>query len=221
MTDNRVQPFWVRRPSAYVQQNVVQPAIGQNPDNARLAVHHFAKPIAAEYYAGQANWRVGRQDLIDDGRNDHGDATILNPHVVTYPTSSGEQSPLAPEAQHEEGMRTFVLDSNMPENRVIAAANPTIFPGGHLYIAGPDADGLEQSSNFPTVFRWNGNRWKVTQVVLWNGGRNEEEHPEGGIYEATAVLYRNRSHERDAQRGLKHRAPTPGIDDDTYSGWQT
>lgn len=221
MTDNRAQPFWVRSPSAYVQQDVVQPATGQNPDNARLAVHHFAKPVPTEYYSDNAEWRTGRADVIDDGRNDHGAETVIAGWVVTYPGTSGEQSPLAPEAQHEEGVRTFVLDSNMPENRALAAANPGIFPDGHLYIAGPDADGLEQSNNFPTVFRWGGNRWKVTAVILWNGGRNEEEHDTGGIYEATTTLYRDRSHERDAQRGLPHRDETPGIADDVYDGWQT
>ena len=220
MTANRAQAFWERRPGAYVQQDVIQPAIGQNPDNARLAVHHFAAPMVGEYYPGQANWRTGRTDAIDDGRNDHGEATLVNVHVVTYPGTSGDDSPLAPEAQHQESVRTFVLDSNMPENRAEAANHPDIFEDGHLYIAGPDADGLEQSNNFPTVFRYNGERWKVMNVVFWNGGRNEEEHATGGIYEATAVLYRDRSHERDAQTGLKHRPETPGIDDDVYDGWK-
>ena len=63
-------------------------------------------------------------------------------------------------------------------------------------------------------------RWEIIGVKLWDEARNEEEARHGGCYEVTTQLYRHRSHERDAQRGLGHRPSTPEIDQDVYDEWK-
>jgi len=217
MTDNRTQPYQLRESGVYCQPDVIEPPIGQNPDNSRLAVHHLARLISVEVFNREGSWN-GRSSTTDDGRHERGTATVVPVWAVSWPGAGDTMD--GAEAQHQENVRTFVVDANQPENKVFAAQFPDLFPTGSFNIVGPDSDGLEQSSNHAMIFLLNGYRWEVDEVMLWDEARNEETDTESGVYQVTARKYKDRSHERDAQRGLPNRVETPGIQDDVYDGWK-
>lgn len=221
MTDNRAQPFWVRQAGVYTQQDVIEPPLNQNPNNAAHAVWHLGEAMQAEYYPSRGDWRTG-DNTLEDGRYDRGDATLVSVYAVTYPHTMGSDNTLSPaEGERSEGKRVFIVDSNQLENAASAQNHPTLFANGHLFVAGSDSDGEESLNNHATIFLYGGNRWEVESIKLWNEARNELTSAHGGVYECVARLYRHRAHEKDAQRGLKHRSATPGINDDTYDEWKT
>jgi hypothetical protein len=186
-------PFYARIAGNYLQPEVIEPPLASSPHNARLAVGHLSRLLELEIYPSQVGWRQ------QDGRHDRGEPVVIEVYAVTYPAGAGDQPTVtAPEGGYNRGDRVFILDGWQDENLPVALANPDIFPDGHLFLSGSDDQGNNTTVNHEMIFRFGGDKYKIYDVKQWDGAREAFQHDTGGVYEATARLWRDQDQELDA-----------------------
>lgn len=187
-------PYWTQCQQAYIQQCIIAPT-KQAPDNARMAIWTFSKPLVLEaYHDGQ--W----QTPCKDGRYFKGKPTLVPFCGTVQPVGANDfQVQQLKEGVDIEGAHCLHIDPHQPENIASAQNFPELFPDGCILITGPDDECQgRRKKGHADVVRFNGCRWKVLDGCRIAHGGRECDGPNAGPHRFILGLYRDRDGELNA-----------------------
>lgn len=179
--------YWAAHGGRYLQPNVIDTNHQQQPNNARMAIWHFARPISVTKFD-----RTGDHYLGIDGRFDRGAAEELTAYMVVNSRPNENFKHILtkePEGERTEAEISIRMDSHQPENIELHGASG-------FHFENVDAEGRHGHA---PIIEWMGDKYKITDVRRVDVGGDDDINPIGGaIYNMTAALYRHESHELEA-----------------------